>query len=604
MYNIDIYIYIYIYSYVCTHIYTHVYIGAANNNQKLSIRHFELNIASYTAQGPQKQPEIIEHLLYVFRARHKHIDFWTWNSVSRPLKTVPVRKFHIESELEVRFFIYEFQRRTFRKQRCLWAMASKKAAKKAMAAKKAAKKAMAAKASKQAMAAQKEKKKTKKIAAKNKMTAKKERAEEKRSRTIVSFVEGPLGAVQAFLGDEDEPGLYMLLTHQGFYHGNQPASADAVKFPVLKMDGYTDAALQVLLRRVFKTYHGVFVCVQAGKEYRDQLLAAWYEDLALIGGSLPPGKPNSQKWGIQRSNGLTYGKFARMVRANIGMRRVWHLLTSALGRISPWDDSSTASLSAPVITSFDGILFTDTSHHYASLKRHRDVYRDEPGQLQSLTVVHPPPKADEAPKEAPAEGDTRRLGMASAFYANNTKIWRPFVQALLTRYSTSPHLDLRQSPQLSLGSGNATLKQRQVLGGPRKQPDQVANLTLEELKQEARGLPTELQELIPAMPVAAMPEVPEYLKSHGYTPLTGVALEEELANKRSDNDTRKLALHAVAGGWTGTTQKERKLFSHNILGTATGVVARAQMFSAPEKLSEWCAEGGRKKRCNRESCLF
>ena len=60
---------------MCVHIYTHVYIEAANNNQKLSIRHFELNIASYTAQGPQKQPEIIEHLLYVFRARHNTLIF-------------------------------------------------------------------------------------------------------------------------------------------------------------------------------------------------------------------------------------------------------------------------------------------------------------------------------------------------------------------------------------------------------------------------------------------------------------------------------------------------------------------------------------------------
>jgi hypothetical protein len=223
---------------------------------------------------------------------------------------------------------------------------------------------------------------------------------------VVSFVESSVGSVQASLGEHDEPGLYMLMTHQGCYHGNQWATTDGAKFPVIKMAGYTDAALTELLMRLFSAYNAVFVCVEAGQEYYDQLMAAWKQDLAFLGGSLPPGKPNSRKWGIQRSNGLTYGSFASTVRSNLGIRRVWHLIVTAFGRISPFNGTSAAQLSAPVPTSMDGILFTDDGHNYQTLKRHRDVYKDEPGQLQALAVVHSGKQAP--PKEAPPYDKTEK----------------------------------------------------------------------------------------------------------------------------------------------------------------------------------------------------
>ena len=55
--------------------------------------------ASYTAQGPQKQPEIIKSMLHISSTKNDILGLRTWIQVSKPLESVPARKFHVESEL-------------------------------------------------------------------------------------------------------------------------------------------------------------------------------------------------------------------------------------------------------------------------------------------------------------------------------------------------------------------------------------------------------------------------------------------------------------------------------------------------------------------------
>ena len=57
--------------------------------------------ASYIAQGPQKQQEILKNQLFMFYKISNNCYFGTWTSVSGPSEPVLGRKFHIESESEV-----------------------------------------------------------------------------------------------------------------------------------------------------------------------------------------------------------------------------------------------------------------------------------------------------------------------------------------------------------------------------------------------------------------------------------------------------------------------------------------------------------------------
>ena len=60
---------------------------------------------------------------------------------------------------------------------------------------------------------------------------------------------------------------------------------------------------------------------------------------------------------------------------------------------------------------------------YKGLQKHTDVYIDEPGQLQCLVVVHPPPAR------------ARRLGFACAFYPPNAELAQDMALALITRWT-------------------------------------------------------------------------------------------------------------------------------------------------------------------------
>ena len=84
------------------------------------------------------------------------------------------------------------------------------------------------------------------------------------------------------------------------------------------------------------------------------------------------------------------------------------------------------------------------------MKRH-DV--QEPGQLQMIALVWPPPVS------------SLRLGISMSFYAPNLELWRRMALSMVARRSTSPDMDLRQSPRQSLGSGPNS-RQWNILGGP------------------------------------------------------------------------------------------------------------------------------------------
>ena len=159
---------------------------------------------------------------------------------------------------------------------------------------------------------------------------------------------------------------------------------------------------------------------------------------------MPSGSPNSSSVGIIRSNGLPFGTFATKTRAHAELRRCWRLLALALGRDDPFPAPLCGASQPALITSFDGILYTRASDNFTGLKPHTDTYpppHGETGQLQALAYVHPPPPG------------VLRLGCAVAFYpAKAHSLWRDYLLALVTRWSTSPDLDLRKSPLPKLGS--------------------------------------------------------------------------------------------------------------------------------------------------------
>lgn len=97
-----------------------------------------------------------------------------------------------------------------------------------------------------------------------------------------------------------------------------------------------DRVLTSQLLRAYHTFGASCICCTEGLLYRDDLVTKWKADLKQVGGKLPPGKPNSPKLGLQRSNGLSYGTMAIAIRDNRQLRRCWQLLVVALGRCAPF----------------------------------------------------------------------------------------------------------------------------------------------------------------------------------------------------------------------------------------------------------------------------
>jgi hypothetical protein len=273
---------------------------------------------------------------------------------------------------------------------------------------------------------------------------------------------------------ETDVGCYLLLMNQGTPHGNgvAPSPDGGNTLPIIHgMERLTDDELAVQLRIYFHAFGGALLKV-GGDDRRKTFQSLFQGDLRFLGGRLPPGMPNSQAWGIQRSSGLAFASFARNVRADLNVRRAWHVMCRVVGRISPWEKRA---LHGRCYTSFDGMLITHAKDNYTGLDKHVDTYADECGQWQGLFVAHPPfPGYD-------------RTGLALSFYPETTEeLRKDFLRALISRWSTSPDMDQRMSPLPSLGSGNAQEKQRRVFGGRYYNMCDVKDFTLDELEEEVK----------------------------------------------------------------------------------------------------------------------
>ena len=381
---------------------------------------------------------------------------------------------------------------------------------------------------------------------------------------------------------EDTNGLYVVFFNQGKTHGSKKIRIDAAErgetamLPVLfSPESMSDADLKTQMFRHMQAQNAVVVAVDCSKKVRDALCRAWQEDLESIGGKVPSGSPNSSSVGIIRSNGLPFGTFATKTRAHAQLRRCWRLLALALGRDDPFPAPPRGASHPAVISSFDGILYTKATDNFTGLKPHTDTYPPpygETGQLQALAYVHPPPPG------------VLRLGCAVAFYpAKAHSLWRDHMLALLTRWSTSPDLDLRRSPLPGFGSRKANGKHKFVLGGPYLPKKEATKLSDAELQAQALKLPPTLRCLAQAAcqnkTTNCKPE--EYFKqwrSSGYC-AEGV------------NKERWQVLESVGKG-----KANRNDFSANLLRSAKDCLNRAHRFGAPEKVNAWLRNGGRKRR--------
>ena len=381
---------------------------------------------------------------------------------------------------------------------------------------------------------------------------------------------------------EDTEGLYVLFFNQGTSHGSQKIKIDAaqlgetVMLPVLfSPENMSDAVLTTQMLRHMHAHNAVVVAVDCSKEVRNALCRAWQKDLDGLGGKVPSGSPNSSSVGIIRSNGLPFGTFATKTRAHAELRRCWKLLALALGRNDPFQAPQRSASQPAVISSFDGILYTKATDNFTGLKPHTDAYpppHGETGQLQALAYVHPPPPG------------VLRLGCAVAFYpAKAHNLWRDYLLALVTRWSTSPDLDLRKSPLPGLGSKKGRGKHRFVLGGPYLPKKDATKLSDAELQAQALKLPPTLRCLAQA---ACQRKTTKCTPEEYFKQWRSSAHCAEGANK-----DRWQLLQSV-----GKAKANRKGFSANLLRSARDCLNRAHRFGAPEKVNAWLRNGGRKRR--------
>ena len=384
---------------------------------------------------------------------------------------------------------------------------------------------------------------------------------------------------------EDADGLYVLFFNQGTSHGSKKIRTDAAQLgeasmlPVLFYpDKMSDAVLSTQMLRHIEAHNAVVVAVECSKKVRTTLCRAWQDDLDRLGGQVPLGSPNSSRVGIIRSNGLPFGTFATKTRAHAELRRCWRLFALALGRDDPFPAPPRGAFQPALITSFDGILYTRSTDNFTGLEPHTDTYpppHGETGQLQALAYVHPPPPG------------VLRLGCAVAFYPPTAhSLWRDYLLALVTRWSTSPDLDLRQSPLPGLGSRKGNGKHRLVLGGPYLPKKVATRLSDAELQTEAFKLSPTLRGLAQ--------------KACQYNTTT-CKPEEYFEQWRSSAPCAK---GAYKERWQllqsiGQGKAKRKNSSANMLRSAKDCLYRAHRFGAPEKVNAWLTSGGRQRRCSK-----
>lgn len=375
----------------------------------------------------------------------------------------------------------------------------------------------------------------------------------------------------------DSPGLYVLYFNQGATHGSRKITGDEPMLPMIfSPESLSDTMLQQQMLRHWQAHNAVVVRVDSSAKTRDNLVRAWDDDLRQIGGQLPNGKPNSRATGIQRSNGLPFGSFATKTRAHSELRRCWRLLAVVLGRDDPFPKPTGGASQPATASSFDGILYTKQTDNFKGLKPHQDAYpppHGETGQLQALVYVHPTPSG------------VLRLGCAVAFYpAKDRSLWRDYLLSLVTRWSTSPDVDLRHSPLPGLGSKKGPGKHKIVLGGPRLDKKAAKKLTDAELQATAFNLPE---------PLRTLAKEASQLKTKTQKPAQFLKQWRSSASclGKTYSKARLKVLKDL-----GDAKANRKNTPSNLIRSAHDCTTRAIRFGAPDKLHTWLLHGGRKRR--------
>ena len=86
---------------MCLGFVGHQFATSSDLNKIKRILFLHASRSSYTAQGLQKQPEILERLLVISSAKNESLIFGTWISDSRSLEPVPVRRSHVDFRLAI-----------------------------------------------------------------------------------------------------------------------------------------------------------------------------------------------------------------------------------------------------------------------------------------------------------------------------------------------------------------------------------------------------------------------------------------------------------------------------------------------------------------------
>ena len=235
--------------------------------------------------------------------------------------------------------------------------------------------------------------------------------------------------------------------------------------------------------------------------------------------------------------------------------------------------------------SFDVVMCVPLpGQDFKGLPGHADVFPHEPGQIVGVVTMHPPPPG------------LLRLAIGVAFYRNQSaELWRRMARSALTRWSTSPDIDLRTSPLLSLGAKpppkQLGVPDWPVLGGPFWPRSEVDAWTDAQLETHLVKLAPYLRATLPPRPTQrATPSVEEFLQERcDIEPVTALA---RLNVRRLG--IRGSAVACLAGGLA--IQGERAHFEYHLADAATKMVAKAHLFDAPEKVRLWIRQQGRKKR--------
>ena len=111
------------------------------------------------------------------------------------------------------------------------------------------------------------------------------------------------------------------------------------------------------------------------------------KDLKGMGG-IAKCLPNSKDTGIMRACGIVHGEMAITIRKNNTLHRLWDVVCESIGRLQVFSQGRNDQYVTPA----DGVFVIKENDKYSGLDRHRDWYPFEPGQLQGICYVFPPPQ--------------------------------------------------------------------------------------------------------------------------------------------------------------------------------------------------------------------